>query len=128
MHTLRLYKIEKLCSETAIDRLFRRDDPAVSSALAYPLRASWRRNDTRTPSTAQFLISVPKKRIRLAVGRVLMRRRIREAYRLNRHLLPPDSRLDIAFIYVAAEQLPYARIQAAMRRLLAKIAEQSQAQ
>lgn len=36
----RLYKIEKLCSETAIEKLFRHDSDGVKSALCYPLRAT----------------------------------------------------------------------------------------
>lgn len=108
----RLYKIEKLCSETAISRLFRRNDPEVHSAIAYPLRATWILNGSRSAGCPQFLVSIPKKRLRHAVDRVRMRRVVREAYRLNR----PDSPatmsrpVDIAFIYVASERLPYSRV------------------
>lgn len=119
---LRLYKAEKLCSETAIGILFDRANAEVSSTLAYPLRLAWRINDGRRgPECAQFLISVPKKRLRHAVDRVTMRRRIREAYRLNRHLLPQGVKVDLAFIYVASEMLPSARIVPAMRKLLSRV-------
>lgn len=123
MTGLRLYKIEKLCSPTAIDILFSRDARDSASALAYPWRAVWRRNDRRAASATQFLISVPKKRIRKAVGRVLMRRRCREAFRLTHNdILPRDARLDIAFIYVADAPTDYARTHSAISRLLRKIA------
>ncbi len=69
----------------------------------------------------QFLIAVPKKKIRHAVDRVQMRRRIREAYRLNRHLIPMDLPIDIAFIYVAGEVLPYADVLKAVTRILTRI-------
>lgn len=54
-----------------------------------------------------------------------MRRRIREAYRLNRQLLQTDDRImiDLAFIYVASDLTPYRNIDNAMRRLLRRIAE-----
>ncbi|MDE6489655.1 MAG: ribonuclease P protein component [Muribaculaceae bacterium] len=132
MASFRLYKSEKLCSQTAIDALFsRRVDlagtpEATGSALSYPLRAVWRHNTTRQRGAGvQFLISVPKKRLRHAVDRVTMRRRIREAYRLNRQLLQTDDRImiDLAFIYVASDLTPYRNIDNAMRRLLRRIAE-----
>ncbi len=119
---LRLYKSEKLCSETAIARLFRHDGEEVKSALCYPLRASWTVDAGReNERPARFLVSIPKKRLRHAVDRVRMRRVVREAYRLNRDLLPAGVPLDIAFIYVATERLPYSRVESALKRLLTRI-------
>ena len=115
----RLYKIEKLRSEIAIGQLFDRGNPAASSVMAYPLRALWRVNTSRrTSSCPQFLIAVPKKKLRHAVDRVHMRRRIREAYRLNRHLIPRDLPLDIAFVYVAADLQTYAAVEKSVIRIL----------
>lgn len=121
MKGLRLYKIEKLCSETAISRLFARSDREVHASLTYPLRLTWRVDEVREVKVPRFLVSVPKKRLRHAVDRVTMRRRIREAYRLNRDIIPRDLPVDIAFIYVADKLLPYSRIETAVRRLLAAI-------
>ena len=124
-HPLRLYKKEKLCSAIAIDQLFGGGGAAkVMGALAYPVRMVWRqRPGRRSDATLQFLISEPKKRLRHAVDRVTMRRRIREAYRTNRLDFPlsADSRLDVAFVYVANRLEPYTRIVASMRRLLAQL-------
>lgn len=110
----------------AIDQLFGRGGVSVATraALVYPLRAVWRNNPRRlSDAPVQFLISVPKRRLRHAVDRVQMRRRIREAYRLSRHLcpLPADARLDVAFIYVASELMPYAAVERAMHKLLDRI-------
>ena len=153
----RLYKKEKLCSVTAIDRLFAAR-PAkgaithdgkgrIGVDLCYPLRMVYGENPERGGADVQFLISVPKKRLRRAVDRVKMRRRIREAYRLSRPTpAPRDSgtncgpgttrdngtncepgttrdsgttvKVDVAFIYVADELVPYDRVERAMRRLL----------
>ena len=52
-----------------------------------------------------------------------MRRRVREAYRLNRHLLPADLPVDIAFVYVAPELKDYAAVERAVTRLLTKISQ-----
>ena len=94
--------------------------------LAYPLRAVWRQNDGRyCDAPMQFLISVPKKRLHHAVDRVMMRRRIREAYRLNHHnyTLPNDAKIDVAFIYIANSLTPYKSIEKAMRKILKNISE-----
>lgn len=120
----RLYKIEKLRSEIAIGQLFDRGNPAVRSIMAYPLRAVWRVNPSRRSAECpQFLISVPKKKLRHAVDRVKMRRRIREAYRLNRPLIPRDTPADIAFVYVAPSLLPYAAVEKSVIRILSKISD-----
>lgn len=124
MKGLRLYKIEKLCSETAIERLFSRTDAAVSSTLSYPLRLAWRVDRERSVECPRFLVSIPKKRLRHAVDRVAMRRKVREAYRLNRHLIGRDLPVDLAFIYVADKLLPYQRVESAVKRLLSQVASQ----
>ena len=124
---LRLYKKEKLCSQIAISQLFgpesRQPDNAgqIHSAIAYPLRCVWRENPRRSSDApVQFLISVPKKRLRHAVDRVLMRRRVREAFRLNHQEFPqPGSRrIDVAFIYIGNGTEPYAKVERAVQRLL----------
>lgn len=93
----------------------------MHSALAYPLRLSWRVDSDRKVRNPRFLVSVPKKRLRHAVDRVTMRRRIREAYRLSRDLIPVDLPVDLAFVYVADSLLPYAKVRFALRRLLSKV-------
>ena len=119
--SLRLYKREKLCSVTAIENLFARKE-GNGSAMAYPLRAVWRVSE-RNGASIQFLISIPKKRLRHAVDRVTMRRRIREAYRLHHQdfNLPQGSRIDLAFVYVGNGLTSYAAVEKAMLRLLADV-------
>ena len=122
---LKLHKSEKLCSQTAIDALFDHKQ-AAKGALAYPLRLVCSpRIGARRPGAApvQFLISVPKRRLRHAVDRVLMRRRIREAFRLNRDKITADPAqpLDIAFIYVGSTLTSFARVEHSMAKLLASL-------
>ena len=124
-----LNKSDKLCSPTAIDKLFSRGAGSTSpngicSTMAYPLRAVWRINDSRDEgSPIQFLISIPKKRLRHAVDRVKMRRRVREAYRLKRHdfynILPGN--IDLAIIYVADTLKDYHIVEKSMCRIFRKI-------
>lgn len=120
-----LYKKQKLCSATAIDILFG-SGGAEFSRIAYPVRAVARRDDKRSSDAPlAFLISVPKKRLRHAVDRVQMRRRIREAFRLSHHNypLPEGERVDIAFIYVANDLVPYAAVERSMCRILEALQE-----
>lgn len=121
----RLYKKERLCSKTAIDALFLSGGER-GTVMAYPWRAVWRINSGRKVSNAQFLISVPKKRLRHAVDRVLMRRRCREAYRLNRLLLPEGNSADIAFVYVGSGLTSYQDAERSVIRILSKIAVKCQ--
>lgn len=119
----KLGKEEKLRSRTSVERLFSEG----KSIMAFPLRAMYR---LRQPEEApvQFLITIPKKRIRKAVMRVTLRRRTREAYRLNRRelLLEPLAErgygVDIAFIYLDHTPAPYCVINEKVTDLLRRIA------
>ena len=120
----KLNKDEKLCSRTAVNLLFDQG----KSLMAFPLRAAYRlRPQGEHP--VQFLISIPKKRIRKAVRRVTLRRRVREAYRLTRHeLLVPELMrsgwgVDIAFVYLDNNPAPYSVIHEKMTSLLQRIAQ-----
>lgn len=120
----KLNKSEKLRSRIAIDHLF---DDGVS-LMAFPLRAAFRLRP-RGENPVQFLISIPKKRIRKAVNRVTLRRRTREAYRLNRHELllaqleQLDMGVDIAFVYLDSKPAPYSVINEKVTTLLTRIAQ-----
>ena len=124
MQGLRLYKAEKLCSRTAIEQVFAQG----RGTIAYPLRAVYDFG-AEGEAPAQILISIPKKKIRPAVRRVLLRRRVREAYRLLRrsalHPALQQGRVTahIAFVYLANEVVDYHVIEAKMSTLLARIAQ-----
>ncbi|QIL42479.1 ribonuclease P protein component [Pedobacter sp. HDW13] len=78
MYTFR--KEERLCSRKHLDLLFKNG----SSFLLYPFRVSYLFVDQPADVPAQVVINVPKKRYKRAVDRNLLKRRIREAYRLNK--------------------------------------------
>lgn len=123
VESFRLYKHEKLCSRTAVNLLF----SDGKSEFAYPLRVVYRIVPGASAPGARFLITIPKKKVRTAVGRVLMRRRIREAYRLNRSVIIPALTakcvaIEMAIIYLDRELKPYAKIEDRLRTALARIA------
>ena len=117
----RLPKEEKLCSRTKIEQLF----ADGHSFAQYPLRIVYRIHPKNTPEELpQFFISVPKRKFKRAVKRVWLRRRIREAYRLNKHIIPDmgDKSIDMAFLYTAADMQDYAHIEQRMIDTLNKLA------
>lgn len=134
---LTLRKGEKLRHRSLVDPLFREGH----TLYEYPLRLTWRAIDEdslenafrdRVPEridSLQMLITVPKKKRRHAVDRVLMRRRIREAYRLNR--LPLKMRVEadgnirtlgMALIYLHDKNLPYSTIESKLKQLFKRLA------
>ena len=125
MAGLKLYKSEKLCSKREIEMLYAQG----TSVIAYPLRAVYvivPADEGSHPVAARFLISIPKKRIRHAVDRVLLRRRTREAYRLNRDYLDAvvqeGNTVLIGFNWLATHSYKYSTIERSMKELLGKIA------
>ena len=123
MPELTLKRRQRLRGTTTLDALFSAKDgtEGVSKALAYPLRAVWRQDDSVRADIA-FMVNVPKRRLRHGVDRVQMRRRVREAMRLA---MPrpgdrdDERRIQLALIYVADKVLPYQRVLGAVRRILA---------
>ena len=80
-----LAKAERLCSKKLIERLF---SGGNNSFPAFPLRVvyMWISSEEGT-ADASMMISVPKKRFKHAVKRNRVKRQVREAYRLNKHIL-----------------------------------------
>ena len=73
-------KEERLCNIKLIDKLYH----GGSSFLVYPFRVLWMPAAADSIFPVQVLISVPKKRFKRAVDRNLLKRRIREIYRLQK--------------------------------------------
>ena len=76
-------KSERLCSKKAIAELFENGRSFYSSSF----QVIWIRSENEMKYPAQVAISVSKKGFKLATERNLIRRRIREAWRKNKHLL-----------------------------------------
>ena len=137
-------KEERIVSQKLIDELF--TSGQSHSLVAFPLRAVFFRDESRTTGTnrdesrttetirdesrttkTQVLMSVSKRRFKHAVDRNRVKRQLREAYRLNRHLLTDhlagDQPLRIAFIWLSDQHLPTAEVKARMASLLKRMAK-----
>ncbi len=102
-------KEERLCSKRLITLLFTKG----SSFNLYPLRFIVYSQQEAVPESTQVLISVSKRYFKQAVDRNRIKRQIREAYRLNKHLLaqqPGQSPLLLGILYIGKEKKSFQSI------------------
>lgn len=116
-HTLS--KTERLNSKNSITTLFSQGH----SFVVYPYRVVFSELDDKQQAHAAILVSVPKKKFKRAVKRNLIRRRIKESYRLNKHnlldtLQNENKQIGIAFIYLDKEVREYNNLNTKMREVL----------
>jgi len=140
---LTLRKGEKLRHKKLVNNLFTQG----KSIYEFPIRLVWtslsparleeefRAGVPPRTDKMQMLITIPKKKRHRAVDRVLLRRRIREAYRLNRlRLLDVINErneigtLSLAFIYLGEENMNFDEIEKRMVNLLHKMEKKITAQ
>jgi ribonuclease P protein component len=126
MPDVRLRKEERLKSRKHLSILF----TDGRSVPAFPLRIIWIMADRQGAYPVRAAFSVSRKRWKRAVDRNLFKRRMREAYRLQKHVLyeqaaiPPDKEIHIACLYTADINCPFEQIQTSMQKGLTKLAAQ----
>lgn len=114
-----LKKKERLSVGTDLSRLFASGRYGFTDGFRYCYRIG---NEL---SFNRIVVSVPKKCFRRAVKRNLLKRRIREAYRLNKNLLPVNAEkggTDILFIYSSKDILDFNAVVLSVRNILESLA------
>jgi ribonuclease P protein component len=101
-------KEERLCAKKSIDFLFKNGKPMFS----YPFNVKWHYAELATTFPVQVLIVVSKRNFKKATDRNRIKRLIREAYRLNKHILyqylnKKNKNIVLTLIYTEKEILNY---------------------
>jgi ribonuclease P protein component len=126
---------ERINSKKQIDRLFR--GGGSKAMTASPLRMVYMADSRQTDSQpsdghqpmAQMMVSVPKRYFKRAVKRNYVKRQVREAYRLNKHILvnhltqKADKTVSLCFIWTSDRLLPTAEVMKRIANLLTRLVE-----
>ena len=112
---------ERLGSKKSISKLFK----SGKSVVAYPIRIIYLQSE-HLAYPAAVVISVPKRLFRRAVDRNLLKRRIREAYRLNKpefysKLRSADVSITLVIQYQQKEIKDFSMIQSGLKKGLDKV-------
>lgn len=101
-------KAERLTLKNSIDKLFL----SGRSFNVFPVKFYWMLSDGDQHFPAQVLISVSKKKFKRAVDRNYIKRKIREAYRLNKHqlydnLVRKNKKIFLALVYLDDKDISF---------------------
>ena len=117
-------KEERLCSKKLIERLFAEGE----SFLVFPLKFVFLNSTLPTKFPVQTGFSVGKKIFKKAVQRNLIKRKMREAFRLNKHDLyqiAGENQLALFIIFIGKTIPEYQQVEDAMKKGLNKLLKES---
>ena len=120
-------KSERLCSKKTIGQLFQKGSATTRTFYLFPFRLLYTDDPERTDPLPAVLISVSSRNFKKAVDRNLIRRRVREAYRLNKALLfgtaekPKQPPAYIVFLYTARAIISFEEIEKSMKLALGRV-------
>jgi ribonuclease P protein component len=118
----RLPKSERLSSHKQIQNLF----SGGKTFAIHPFVVKYSIIQGQEAGNHQILVSVSKRNFKRAVDRNRIKRQIREAYRLNKHIIAglPD-KYAIAYIYTFKEKLPYNSLEQKLSEALKRLREEA---
>jgi ribonuclease P protein component len=117
-------KSEKLTSRLVMDEIF----STGKELKKFPYLLKYVKETAVETGEVKIVISVPKRKAKLAVDRNRLRRQIREAYRLNKKellefCLVNKIKLALFLIYTGKEKEQYQRIEAKLKLTLYELQE-----
>ncbi|MCE2708325.1 MAG: ribonuclease P protein component [Bacteroidota bacterium] len=112
----RLRKSERLCAEKEIQELFDKG----SSFFLYPLKVLFLEGIEGQNGVNQVLFSVSKKKIKKATGRNYIKRRMKEAYRLNKSMLEQGGH-KLGLIFVGDPDMSFSEMEPKMKLALQRL-------
>lgn len=115
-------KDERLCNKIEIESLFK----TGNSLFVFPFKILYKEAQSTQKHPVKVLFSVPKRNFKRAVHRNLIRRRIKESYRLNKNsfyenLNNTETQISLMIIYVDKEIADYSKIEKSLKKGLAKL-------
>jgi len=118
-HLYKLGKKERLTSDKKIEQLFKQGINKTYGCL----RMVCQYIDEEELSAVMVMFSAPKKNFKSAVKRNLIKRRMREAYRINKNdllikLTENKMKVLLAFLFIDSEVKPYSDIEKCMKYLM----------
>jgi len=126
MEGLTLKKDERLCSQKIIGEMF----ASGESFLSYPLKVVFLKTGSTQAYPVQAAFTVSKRNFKRAVKRNLLKRRMREAFRLNKpgfydELAAKELHIAVMFVFIGKGVIEYPVIEKAMisaiKKVLAKV-------
>ena len=107
-----LPKKERLCGKTSISKLLAKGKHGSVPGIRYQCLYG------TDSGVNRILVSVSKKFFKRAVKRNLLKRRIRESWRWQKHMLNLEGNFDILLIYSVKEILSYEEIYSSIGQVI----------
>lgn len=116
-------KEERLCSKKIIDKLFSEG----KSFLAFPFKVVFLQVPLKSTYPVQVGFSVGKRNFKRAVKRNLIKRKMREAYRLHKselYQLTGEKQLAVFFIFIGKTIPDYSEVEMGIKKGIKKLGKE----
>lgn len=124
MENFRFYKTERLCSRADFELLFSNSE----SIFVYPFKVVFRVVPFEEREELKLGISVSKRNFKRAVKRNFVKRRIREGFRLHKHILKQtlgkqNIGIHLMLVYVSKELMEFGDMEPKIATIVEKISK-----